>query len=160
MARTPDEILCFLIRNAKADPFLPVDGTEPDGDNEEWKKSNKPQRLRDLLLRLSGTTRYATPLAAFEAFLEESYSFERHLRPLHEEGALRFQIAEPGSFYDTPKYREIFDKSNGLVKDYDTPGLPSYVVFHVGGDNPFLSMYQEIIQNAVELGLLRKGTTL
>lgn len=146
VTRTNDEILCFLVRNAVPDKFIPTDGMEGPG---------KPERLRQLLLRLSGPTRYTVPLDLFEEFIGEKFSFERHLRPLHESNALRFRVAKSGSNYDSPEYREIFDHTNGLVQASDPPGQTARIAFYIGGQDDFITTYQEVVKNAVELGLLK-----
>jgi len=138
-----DDILLFLVKNSKSQSFLPVEV-----------KGNKPNKLRDLLLRLSGVTTYMCPLEALESFLGEKVDFEKHLRPLHKtKGPLYFSgVPEEGSFYDSPKYRETLKHVTGQVRDYTTG--QSFISFTYG-ENEFLTDYYTILENATELKLLK-----
>jgi hypothetical protein len=108
--------------------------------------------LHDLLLRLSGATRYICESKKLKKFLGEEISFEKHLRKLHEDGILYFSdIPEKGDFYDTPKYRKIFDKTNGQIGDYKT--RQSWVAFFYREDK-VLDDFYDILQDAKDLGLL------
>jgi len=151
--KNSDEILCFLTRNSKREVYFPLDGLDIQDDFGNKKPLDKERRLYDLLLRLSGKTQYKVPFEDFEAFLGEPYSFEKHLRPLYEDGTLYFVgIPKPDSIYDSPSYRKIFDPTWGLVCDYSQPERPKYVRFTIGEDD-FLSRFGEILKNAEELGL-------
>ena len=145
--RTSDEILVFLIRNSAPEYHEhPVSG---DGDVAE---RTPAERLEALLLRVSGTTRYKCPVESLEAFLGESVSFERHLRPLHESGALHFNgVPEAGSYFDKLRYRGARDGVTGRVTDYAT--RREWVAFHVRG-NDFLAHHKQIVDDARNLGLL------
>ena len=144
--RTTDEILCFLVRNSAPEYHdFPV--------SESHVPRTLAERLQALLLRCSGTTRYRCPTPLLEEFLGEPVSFERHLRPLMESGALHFNgVAEPGSFYDSPSYREIFDHSTGRIKNYKTG--ESWVSFYYR-ENKFLDHHDQLEADAASLGLYR-----
>lgn len=145
--KTKDEILLFLVRNSTPEyhDFPVSTGT---------RHRSKGERLNTLLLRLSGTTRYKCPTEKLEAFLGEPVSFERHLRPLYEEGTLYFSgIPKPGDLYDSPSYRENFDASQGQVKDYSTG--QSWVAFWYR-ENDFLKHNEQIMEDAEALGLFGK----
>ena len=152
--KTSDEILLFLVKNATRDPFRPVEPPDPPED-----ENGEPyDPLRDLLLRLSGSHRYTVPVKDFEALVGEPYSFEKHLRAIHEAGHLRFEVPEPDGFYDTEEYREVFDKTIGLVTDYNKPERPSFVAFRFRCPrHDFLSDLNMIQANARKLGLVRVG---
>jgi len=147
--KTSDEILLFLVKNSTPEYYVyPVSAMETYVDPP--KKKTKKQKRNEVLLRLSGTTRYLCESKKLEEFLGEEINFEKHLRALHEDGTLVFNgIAEKDSFYDSEKYREIFAKSNGQVKDYES-GI-SYVAFHYR-ENDFLGDYKNIVKNVDELG--------
>lgn len=146
--KTSDEILLFLVKNSVPQYHSIKISPTKDWQDTPKKKSRKEKR-DDLLLSLSGTTRYFCPSKALEDFLEEEIDFEKHLRKLYEDGFLYFKgVAEPGSHYDSPKYREIFAKNTGQVKDYSTN--ISYVAFHYREDK-FLEDYNNIIETAEEL---------
>jgi hypothetical protein len=151
VSKTSDEILLFLVKNAEADAFLPV---KPPVNAElmEWYRP-----LHDLLLRLCGATRYQVPQKDFEAFVGEPYSFEKHIRPLHDAGHIRCSgIAKPGEFYDSPAYRKAFDHASGLVCDYSIEGRPSWIAFKFrGDDDDFLKELDAVWENADELGLVQ-----
>ena len=141
---TSDDILLFLVKNSKPQNFIPVD----------VKPSNKKkQNLLDLFLRLSGTTTYKCSSKSLEDFLGEKIDFEKHLRPLYENKILYFSgVSEKGSYYDTPEYREAFKYSTGQTKNYDTG--ESFISFHYA-ENDFLKEYYEIVENAIELNIIK-----
>ena len=142
--RTNDEILLFLVRNSRPEYRAIVVPKKP--------PRKRSKRLYDALLNLSGMPRYNCPTKKFEKFLGEPVSFERHLRPLHEEGTLRFQIASPGDYYDSPKYRRAFDASNGQTHDYRR-GI-SYVTFQYRTkENDFLRHHDRLLRAARKLDL-------
>lgn len=90
----------------------------------------RDDRLRCLLLLVSGTTRYRVPLPAVEKFLGEQVSFEKHLRPLM--GMIHFC------------------GTDGRIMDYKT--REQWIAFRVGG-NEFLEHYGALISEATRLGL-------
>jgi len=141
--RSPADILLFLTTHSTPEYYeYPV---RREG------KSTPRERMESLLLACSGTTRYKCPTKELEEFLGSPISFEKHLRPLMEMGALFFEdIDEPGGFYDSPAYRKAFDHSNGRVKDYST-GV-SWVAFHYK-ENNFLPHYDRLCQAAKTLGI-------
>lgn len=147
---TENDIIAFLIRNATPEAYLPVESpSEGDFDDHE-------PYIKKVLLRLAGVTRYTVPLQAFEAFMGEPYSFESHLRAIHDSGALNFAVAKAGDFYDTPKYRKSFDRSNGLVCNYDVPGRPCWIVFTLGKEDATdvaVKMYFQVLANLKTLGV-------
>lgn len=146
--RTTDEILCFLVRNS-----TPEYHDFPVSEGPRGFPRTMAERLQTLLLRCSGTTRYRCPTPIFEEFLGEPVSFERHLRPLMESGALHFNgIAEPGSLYDTPSYRESGDHCRGQIGDYKTG--ESWVAFYYR-ENKFLDHHEQLEADAASLGLYR-----
>lgn len=70
-----------------------------------------------------------------------------------ESGALHFSgVAEPGSFYDSPSYREAFDHATGRIKDYKTN--QSWVAFYYR-ENKFLDHHEQLESDAASLGLYR-----
>jgi hypothetical protein len=146
--KTSDEILLFLVKNSRPEYYVyPVSGVKTYLDPP--KKKTKKEKRNDVLLRLSGTTRYLCESKKLEEFLGEEIDFEKHLRQLHDDGILNFGVAEKDSFYDSEKYRKIFAKSNGQIKDYKS--LISHVAFHYR-ENDFLGDYKNIVENADELG--------
>lgn len=153
---TSDEILLFLIKNAVMDPFLPVEHLTA-----QQRADGCPETLplHDLLLRLSGPPRYRVPLPLFEEFVGEKYNFETHIRPLHEAGHIRCNgIAEEGTFYGTPRYRELFAATSGLVSDYSTTERPTWVAFHIrASEKAFLTTFTQVLENAQTLGLRGRG---
>jgi len=146
MTKSPAEILLFLTIHSSPEyyeyPLIKEDRRLP-----------KTERLSALLLQCAGTTRYKCPSKSLEGFLGEPISFERHLRPLMELGALHFSdVDEPGSFYDSPSYRKAFDSTNGQVKDYKSG--ESWVAFHFR-ENNFLDHAETLEKEAESLGLFK-----
>lgn len=148
--KTFDEILLFLVKNSKPEYFVcPVSGMKDYLDPP--KKKTKKEKRNELLLRLSGTTRYLCESEKLEKFLGEEINFEKHLRSLYEDNILYFsEVPKKNSFYDTEQYREIFSKTTGQVKNYES-GV-SYIAFYYK-ENNFLEDYNYIIKNADELGI-------
>jgi len=149
--KTSDEILLFLVKNSVPQYYIyPVD--QIDDSNNLSKKKSKKKILEEILLRVSGTTRYLCETHRLEKFLEEKVSFEKHLRPLFEAGILFFSgVPKKGDFYDSESYRKIFDGSTGQVRDYKNK--IDYICFHYR-ENDFLKDYQNIKNNAHDLKLL------
>lgn len=148
--KTTDEILLFLVKNSMPEYYV-----FPISDMKDYldppKKKSKKEKRNELLLRLSGTNRYLCESSKLKTFIEEEINFEKHFRPLHENGILYFNGVPPkNSFYDTEKYKEIFSKSTGQIKDYESD--ISYVAFHYR-ENKFLEDYGNIVKNADELKL-------
>lgn len=148
--KTPDEILLFIVKNSKPEYHVfPVSGIK--NYLNPPKKKTKKEKRDDLLLRLSGVTRYLCESKKLEQFLGEQINFEKHLRSLHEDGVLYFNgVPEKNSFYDTEKYREIVSKTTGQIKDYKSDIC--HVAFYYK-ENNFLQDYYNIKENADELGL-------
>jgi len=150
--KTSDDILLFLVKNSKPEYHeYPVEGKPlQQGD----RPLTKDQKLYDLLLSVSGTTRYLCPLDQFEDFLGEEYSFEKHLRPLYESGTLYFAgIPSNGDFYDSKEYRKAFSASTGIVCS-DYKNKTRWVAFHYR-ENEFLSNMDKLVENALKLGVLK-----
>lgn len=146
--KTVDELLLFLVRNSKPEYHVfPVSG-----DRKECLPESKQDLLGDLLLRLCGATRFTCPTVLVEEFLGEPLDFEKHLRSLHDEGTLRFQVAEPGTMYDSESYRQIGARTHGQIKDYKTS--VSYVAFHYR-ENDFLGDYARVVADARALKLMK-----
>lgn len=145
---TDNDIIAFLIRNATADKYLPVDLSERNGFDDGV--------LPQVLLRLSGVTRYTVPLPLFVEFMGgEPYSFEKHLRSVHDSGALQFRVAKAGDFYDSPEYRKASDHVRGLVSGSE-PGHPCCIAFTVGKEDATqvaVGMYFEVLANLEALGV-------
>jgi hypothetical protein len=152
MARSLDEILLFLVKNS-----TPEYHEFPVSSRGALEGESKDELLKQLLLALSGTTRYLCPEKALREFLGEPISFERHLRPFHRKGILFFDdCPEKGSFYDSKKYRDLFDGSSGRVQD---PGSKkTWVAFHYR-ENDFLEHVEQIEKDAFKLGLFSDKET-
>lgn len=127
MPRTVDETILFLIRAAKPGGYVKVyRSDDPEMEKFTPRLRGRPTAakvrrfLYDTISHVCQEGTYLVEKGAFEQFTGEPYSFEAHLRATHEAGPVRFQVAEPGSFYDTPTYRKVFDHTNGLVEDYTT----------------------------------------
>ena len=119
----------------------------------------KAKRLLNLLLSLSGVTRYLCPEEKLAMYLGEPVSFEKHLRPLMEEGTLYFAgVPDPGGYFDSLSYREAFDHSTGRIADYSggKEPWPTWIAFWYR-ENDFLKDVRNIEEDAVKLGLLPKG---
>lgn len=148
MTKTSDEILLFLVKNSK--PEYHVHFVE---DPEDGPKRTRNQKLMDLLLNLSGTTRFLCETSKLQEFLGEKVHFEKHLRPLQTEGTLCFDNRNMDTGpYNTPEYREVFAHTRGQIKDYETN--VSYVAFHYR-ENNFLQDYRNIVTQAVNLGIVK-----
>lgn len=149
MTKTSDEILLFLVKNSKPEYHLHF--LE---DSEVSPKRTRNQKLMDLLLNLSGTTRFLCETSKLQEFLGEKVHFEKHLRPLQTEGTLHFDgtsLDDPGP-YNTPEYREVFAHTRGQIEDYETN--VSYVAFHYR-ENDFLQDYRNVATQAVNLGIVK-----
>lgn len=128
--KTADQILLYLVKTAKPEQFIPP----PDSAGLGLEEPDEP--LQDLLVQLSGTTQYAVRLSDFQAFLGEAYSFQKHIRKLHEAGHIHcFEIPEPGDVYDAPRYRKLFDASWGVVAAADHDGAGPSFVFQFNTDD-------------------------
>jgi hypothetical protein len=149
--KTSDEILLFLVKNSKPEYYIfPVD--EMDTSHNPPKKKSKKQKLKEVLLRLSGVNRYVCETDKLENFLNEKVDFEKHLRQFHEEGILYFNgIPKPGDYYDSPEYRKVFAATRGQIRNYETK--TSYVCFYYR-ENNFLEDYHNIKNNAYDIKLL------
>ena len=144
MTKTSDEILLFLVKNSKPEYHVHfIDSPKP----------TRNQKLMDLLLNLSGTTRFLCETSKLQEFLGEKVHFEKHLRPLQTEGTLYFDGGNMDTGpYSTPEYREVFAHTRGQIKDYETN--VSYVAFHYR-ENNFLQDYRNIVTQAVNLGIVK-----
>jgi hypothetical protein len=142
--KTNDEILLFLVRNSVPDYFHPLSEDEFSYGTSDGKTHHltKKEKLKLLLLRLAGTNRYTCELSKFEEFLGEKFNFEKHLRPLFEEGTLFFSIPEKGSFYDSTRYREISAHVNGIIGNSKN----KWVAFWYR-ENNFLNDIKNILEN-------------
>ncbi|CAB4196702.1 hypothetical protein UFOVP1290_222 [uncultured Caudovirales phage] len=156
--KSSDQILLFLVKNSTPEyhstwgDSMHKTYIERDKYTPNKKKRSKKEKLHDLLLRLSGTTRYICESKKLEKFLGEKISFEKHLRKLHEDGILCFDgVPEKGDFYDTPNYRVIFDNATGQIGDYKLN--KSWVAFSYREDK-VLDDFADILKDAEDLGLL------
>lgn len=142
--KTANQILLYLVKTAKPQRFVP----SPDSDEIEG-LDEPDEPLQDLLVQLSGVTSYTVRLSDFQAFLGEAYSFEKHIRKLHEAGHIHCpEIPEPGDVYDAPQYRKLFDASWGVeaAEDHDVAG-PSFV-FQFNTDDEDLSRVEPVLAYA------------
>lgn len=145
-SKSKNEILLFLVKNS-----IPEYHCYPVSDS--VKPKTKEEKLKDLLLRLSGNMRFLCLLESFEKFVGEKYNFEKHLRVLHDEGTLCVNGVPPaGSFYDSKKYRELFAHGTGLVGNSKTN--ITHIAFHYR-ENDFLKDYYNILNDAAKLGLVK-----
>lgn len=138
-----DKVLLFLVKNSKPEYHeCFVSSTHDYLDNP--KEKTKKEKLQDLLLSVSGTTRYCCESLELEKFLGEQISWKKHLLPLQKNKILYFEGSSSGD-------DKLWDAHKGQVKDYTT-GI-SYVAFHYK-ENDFLKSYDQIKENAEKLKLL------
>jgi hypothetical protein len=148
--KSSDEILLFLVKNSMPEYYKFPVSDEPNT-NHIWERSP----LEKILLRLSGNMRFLCPLKKFEEFVGESYSFEKHLCALHEQEILFITGISFDEVHGT--YQKSLDSTTGLIKNYET-GI-RYIAFHYR-ENNFLEDFDNILDDAKKLGLLKKRTKL
>lgn len=145
-----DRIIAFLIRNAVPTPYVPVAPRDQERDP-----------YVQVLLRLSGHTRYCVRLSDFEKFIGEPYDFEKHLRSIHDSGALRFHgVPMPDDPYDSFPYRQAFSRSSGLITDYSSESRETCVAFTLGREDPVevaVGVFSQALLNLEALGVQLTG---